>query len=95
MRIFNLAFNIALACMLGMLIVVILNFFNRSGPFALLSGLFGTLLYCAVSLPRLLFGPRSLFQRDRRYAGPPPTTDDAQTVPREMRQWRNGARHVG
>ena len=39
-----------LACILILLIVL-----NRSGWFALLSGFFGALLYCTLTLPRVVF----------------------------------------
>ncbi len=52
-----------LACMMILLIAL-----NRSGWFALLSGFFGALLYCALTLPRVLFSMRqaSLAQRQAR-----------------------------
>lgn len=52
---FNLLLNALVALVLGIGIVLILNSLNRSGWFALLSGLFGTLLYGALVFPRLLF----------------------------------------
>ncbi len=52
---FNLIFNALIALVLGIGIVFILNILNRSGRFALLSGLFGALLYSALVFPRLLF----------------------------------------
>jgi len=39
-----------LACIMILLIVL-----NRSGWFALLSGVFGALLYCTLTLPRVVF----------------------------------------
>jgi hypothetical protein len=49
-----------LACTMILLIAL-----NRSGRFAFLSGFFGALLYCALTLPRVLFSMRqaSLAQR--------------------------------
>jgi hypothetical protein len=49
-----------IACIMILLIVL-----NRSSWFALLSAFFGALLYCALTLPRVLFGMRqaSLAQR--------------------------------
>jgi hypothetical protein len=42
-----------IACIMILLIIL-----NRSGWFALLSAFFGALLYCALTLPRMLFGMR-------------------------------------
>ena len=42
-----------IACIMILLIVL-----NRSGWFALLSAFFGALIYCALTLPRVLFGMR-------------------------------------
>jgi hypothetical protein len=53
----NLVLNAFVAVGLGITIILILNVFNRSGWFALLSGLFGALLYCAIVFPRILFSP--------------------------------------
>ena len=52
-----------IACIMFLLIVL-----NRSGWFALLSAFFGALLYCTLTLPRVLFGMRqaSLEQRQGR-----------------------------
>jgi len=52
-----------LACIMILLIVL-----NRSGWFALLSGVFGALLYCTLTLPRVVFRMRqaSLAQRQAR-----------------------------
>ncbi|MBO0783285.1 MAG: hypothetical protein J2P37_31100, partial [Ktedonobacteraceae bacterium] len=48
-----------IALCLGAGVVLLLNFFDRGGWFALLSGLFGALLYAAVVFPKLLFGLRA------------------------------------
>lgn len=53
----NIILNVLIGLFLGVCIVLILNMFNRSGWFALLSGLFGAMIYCALALPRILFGP--------------------------------------
>ncbi len=53
----NLILNAFAALGLGIAVIVILNVFNRSGWFALLSGSFGALLYCAIVFPRILFSP--------------------------------------
>jgi hypothetical protein len=52
-----------LACIMILLII-----FNRSGWFALLSGVFGALLYCTLTLPGVLLSMRqaSLAQRQAR-----------------------------
>jgi hypothetical protein len=52
-----------MACTMMLLIAL-----NRSGRFALLSAFFGALLYCALTLPRVLLGMRqaSLAQRQTR-----------------------------
>lgn len=52
-----------IACTMILLIAL-----NRSGRFALLSGFFGALLYCALTLPRMLISMRqaSLAQRQAR-----------------------------
>jgi hypothetical protein len=54
-----------IACIMILLIVL-----NRSGWFALLSGVFGALLYCTLTLPRVLLSMRqaSLAQRQARDA---------------------------
>jgi hypothetical protein len=65
---FNLVLNVLIAFILGVGIVLILDAFNRSGWFALLSGLFGTLLYSALVFPRLLFGRRPALPRARHRA---------------------------
>jgi hypothetical protein len=62
----NLIFNAFAALGLGVAVILILNIFNHGGWFALLGGLFGALLYCAVVFPRLLFGPSPASGR-RRY----------------------------
>ncbi len=53
----NLILNAFVAVGLGAAVILILAIFNHSGSFALLSGLFGALLYGAVVFPRILFGP--------------------------------------
>ena len=52
----NFILNAFVALGLGIATILILNIFNRSGGFALLSGLFAALLYSAVVFPRLLSG---------------------------------------
>jgi hypothetical protein len=49
-------------------IMILLTVLNRSGWFALLSGVFGALLYCTLTLPRVVFRMRqaSLAQRQAR-----------------------------
>ncbi|MBV9259108.1 MAG: hypothetical protein JO215_13925 [Ktedonobacteraceae bacterium] len=63
----NLILNAFIALGLGIAIILILNVFNRSGWFALLSGLFGTMFYCAIVFPKILFGP--IPERGRRNYG--------------------------
>ncbi len=63
----NLILNAFVALGLGIAVILILNIFNRSGWFALLSGLFAALLYCAIVFPRLLFSPNP--DPRRRYDG--------------------------
>src|SRR5260370_9184574 len=63
MILFVLILFFLLACIMILLIVL-----NRSGWFALLSGVFGALLYCTLTLPRGLLRMRqaSLAQRQAR-----------------------------
>src|SRR5258708_12757609 len=53
MILFVLILFFLLACIMILLIVL-----NRSGWFALLSGVFGALLYCTLTLPRVVFRMR-------------------------------------
>ncbi len=52
----NLILNALIALGVGIGIVLLLISLNRRGWFALLSGLFGAMLYSALVFPRLLFG---------------------------------------
>ena len=63
MILFVLILFCLLACIMMLLIVL-----NRSGWFALLSGVFGALLYCTLTLPRVVLRMRqaSLAQRQAR-----------------------------
>jgi hypothetical protein len=63
MILFVLILFFLLACIMILLIVL-----NRSGWFALLSGVFGALLYCTLTLPRVVLRMRqaSLAQRQAR-----------------------------
>jgi hypothetical protein len=62
----NLILNIIVALTFGIGIIIILNILNRGGWFALLSGLFGMMMYIALVFPRLLFGPDFRAHRQRK-----------------------------
>lgn len=57
-RLFGTVLYVLILFCLSAGIIILLNIFNRGGWFALLSGLFGALLYCALTLPRLVFSWR-------------------------------------
>lgn len=57
-RLFGTILYVLILFLLSACIIILLNLLNRSGGFALLSGFFGALLYCALTLPRILFSWR-------------------------------------
>jgi len=54
----SLSVNVIVALCLGTGIVLILNVLNRSSWFALLSGLFCAMLFCALTIARTLFSSK-------------------------------------
>ena len=67
-RLFGLILSVLILFFLLACIMILLIVLNRSGWFALLSGVFGALLYCTLTLPRVVFRMRqaSLAQRQAR-----------------------------
>ena len=64
-RLFSMILYVLILFFLLACIMILLIVLNRSGWFALLSGFFGALLYCTLTLPRVVFSMRqaSLAQR--------------------------------
>src|SRR5258708_2115102 len=67
-RLFGMILYVLILFCLLACITILLIVLNRSGWFALLSGFFGALLYCTLTLPRVLLSMRqaSLAQRQAR-----------------------------
>lgn len=67
-RLFSMILYVLILFFLVACIMILLIVLNRSGWFALLSGFFGALLYCTLTLPRVVFSMRqaSLAQRQAR-----------------------------
>ena len=67
-RLFGLILSVLILFFLLACIMILLIVLNRSGWFALLSGVFGALLCCTLTLPRVVFRMRqaSLAQRQAR-----------------------------
>lgn len=67
-RLFSMILYVLILFFLLACIMILLIALNRSGWFALLSGVFGALLYCTLTLPRVVFSMRqaSLAQRQAR-----------------------------
>lgn len=67
-RLFSMILYVLILFFLVACMMILLIALNRSGWFALLSGFFGALLYCTLTLPRVVFSMRqaSLAQRQAR-----------------------------